>query len=229
MHLKKTFRSLTKVKKRIYDETLIEKLETLQNVNPRKFWSIYKDLSNMQKQHRETPIPSSQWKDHFTELFNTPLKISETRQNFVSEALLKTNLFNELDFRLTLKEMRQQIYSLKKNKAPGIDGLLNEMLKLMPETLQYKILTFFNAIFINCIYPLLWRTNFLTPIHKKGTNTETSNYRGIAVGSNLSKLFLSILNTRLTRFCTKMQIIPSNQLGYQKGCRTSDHILTFYY
>ena len=23
-----------------------------------------------------------------------------------------------------------------------------------------------------------------------------------------------------------MQIIPSNQLGYQKGCRTSDHILT---
>ena len=27
MHLKKTFRSLTEVKKRIYDETLIEKLE----------------------------------------------------------------------------------------------------------------------------------------------------------------------------------------------------------
>ncbi|MDP6303844.1 MAG: reverse transcriptase family protein [Candidatus Nitrosopelagicus sp.] len=226
MHLKKSFRSLTKVKKRIYDETLFEKLETLQNVNPRKFWTIYNDLFNMQKQHKETPIPASQWKDHFTELFNTPLKISETRQNFVSEALLKTNIFNELDFRLTLKEMRQQIYSLKNNKAPGIDGLLNEMLKLMPETLQYKILTFFNAIFINSIYPLLWRTNFLTPIHKKGSNTETSNYRGIAVGSNLSKLFLSILNTRLTKFCNKMEIIPSNQLGYRKGCRTSDHVLT---
>ena len=180
----------------------------------------------MQKQHRENPIPASQWKDHFTHLFNTPLKISETRQKILSEELIKTNFFNELDFRLTLKEMREQIYYLKNNKAPGIDGLLNEMLKLMPETLQYKILTFFNAIFINCIYPLLWRTNFLTPIHKKGCNTETSNYRGIAVGSNLSKLFLGILNTRLTKFCNKMGIIPPNQLGYQKGCRTSDHILT---
>ena len=53
----------------------------------------------------------------------------------------------------------------------------------------------------------------------------TDNYRGIAVGSCLSKFFLSILHNRLVTFAEKHNVIPSCQIGYKKGTPTSDHIL----
>ena len=49
---------------------------------------------------------------------------------------------------------------------------------------------------------------------------------GIAVGNSLSKLFLSILHNRLAKFAATHNLIPKVQIGYKKGARTSDHILT---
>ena len=81
-------------------------------------------------------------------------------------------------------------------------------------------------MFSHNLYPIQWRINTLTPIHKKGNRLATENYRGIAVGSNLSKLFCSILHSRLTTFIEHNKLIPPNQIGYKKGARTSDHIFT---
>jgi hypothetical protein len=46
----------------------------------------------------------------------------------------------------------------------------------------------------------------------------------IGLGSNLSKLFAKILNTRLENFMKKRNIICPEQIGFCKGKRTSDHI-----
>jgi hypothetical protein len=75
-------------------------------------------------------------------------------------------------------------------------------------------------------FPNSWRTNTLTPLHKKGDPLLPSNYRGIAVSSNLSKLFCSILHNRLSVFISQKNLIPKNQIGYKKKSRTIDHILT---
>jgi hypothetical protein len=42
----------------------------------------------------------------------------------------------------------------------------------------------------------------------------------------LSKLFCSILLNRLINLNNKQNFIPNNQIGYKKGARTTDHILT---
>jgi len=47
--------------------------------------------------------------------------------------------------------------------------------------------------------------------------TYPSNYRGVTVGSNLSKLFAKILNTRLENFMKKRNIIHPEQIGFCKG------------
>ena len=66
----------------------------------------------------------------------------------------------------------------------------------------------------------------IVPIHKKGSKSDPSNYRGITLISCLGKLFLTILNNRLTQFVKEKNILSDKQLGFVAGNRTSDaHII----
>ena len=127
---------------------------------------------------------------------------------------------------ISLQELEDTLNAIKKNKAPGVDGILNEMLKLSPIYLKHALTVIFNRILEKGIFPSTWRVNTLSPLHKKGDINICGNYRGIAIGSNMAKLFLSILHTRLQTFIKVNSLIPEEQIGFKKGARTVDHILT---
>ena len=48
---------------------------------------------------------------------------------------------------------------------------------------------------------------------------------GIALTSNLCKLFCSVLQIRLAKYADNNQLIPECQMGYRRNSHTSDHIL----
>lgn len=73
-------------------------------------------------------------------------------------------------------------------------------------------------------FPTIWKSSFITPIHKKGATDDVNNYRGIALGSCLSKLFLSIINSRLTAHMDHNNAFDPRQAGFRKDYRTTDHI-----
>ena len=77
-------------------------------------------------------------------------------------------------------------------------------------------------IFSQHIYPSDWISNFLKPICKKVNIIDTDNYRGLAIGTAMAKLYSLILLGRLTEFITKKELISVNQIGFIT-C-TSDHI-----
>ena len=79
-------------------------------------------------------------------------------------------------------------------------------------------------IFRTAKYPRRWTLCFLKQVHKKDTHDDPDNYRGIAITSCLSKLYSIILLNRLTEEANKRQLISFNQIGFQKGKRTTDHI-----
>ena len=56
----------------------------------------------------------------------------------------------------------------------------------------------------------------ITPIHKKGSNSDIKNHRGISVIPNLSKLFESIILKRLKNYFEKIGVLNPNQYGYRK-------------
>ena len=96
----------------------------------------------------------------------------------------------------------------------------NEMFKAGQESLLPLLEMIFNKILTNGEFPRSWRVNLLTPIHKKGDPLDPANYRGIAVGSHLGKLFCSIMNTRLLKFAEKNKLIPKSQIGFRRNYRT---------
>ena len=68
--------------------------------------------------------------------------------------------------------------------------------------------------------------SYQTPIFKGCSFSDPSNYRGIALSSCFGKFLSKLLCNRLGKILNENRIICDEQIGFKKGCRTSDHILS---
>ena len=125
---------------------------------------------------------------------------------------------------ITLEELKRGIKSLQNGKAAGLDDILNEFLKNSSEKIQLLLLKLFNECLQHGVYP--WNTTVITPLHKKGCPHDRDNYRAIAVGSNIGKLFSNILLDRLPDYRAQHSPETTNQRGFCKGAQTADNLFT---
>lgn len=72
--------------------------------------------------------------------------------------------------------------------------ILNEMIKYGQIVFSPLLLKVFNTIFTSGLYPKLWSKGYITPLHKKGSVYDPSNYRGITITDAIGKLFNKIIN-----------------------------------
>ena len=107
-----------------------------------------------------------------------------------------------------------------------VDNLGNEMISCLLNVHPGVLLKLFNLILDSDNVLPDWLISYIVPIHKDGSKSDPSNYRGISLLSCLGKLFWSILHNRLAKFTTDKKILSESQLGFRKGNRTSDaHII----
>ena len=66
------------------------------------------------------------------------------------------------------------------------------------------------------------------PIYKKGDTRCPGNYRGIALLDVFSKLYISILTTRLTFYCEAYTKLSESQAGFRAGYSTIDNAFVLY-
>ena len=86
-------------------------------------------------------------------------------------------------------------------------------------------LKLFNLIFDTAIVPESWSERNILPIYKnKGNVNSAENYSPITLPSCFSKLFTTILNTRLNNVVNENGIIDSCQAGFRKGFSTMDNL-----
>ena len=126
------------------------------------------------------------------------------------------------------QEVRQAIISVKTNKSAGYDSIQNEMLKSGIDIIVPFLKHVFQYIFDNGIFPSDWSKSIIVPIHKKGDVDDCNNYRPISLTSLVSKIYRHILNQRLTKLATSLEIIPEEQAAFRKKYSTVDHIFTLY-
>ena len=72
--------------------------------------------------------------------------------------------------------------------------------------------------------PNIFSLNVLKSIFKKEDPSNPDNYRGIATGSVIAKVFNLIILGRLEGRVINDQLLNPNQIGFKKGHQTSDHI-----
>ncbi|UYV73059.1 hypothetical protein LAZ67_10001711 [Cordylochernes scorpioides] len=99
-----------------------------------------------------------------------------------------------------LLRINEAIRDLKNNKASGPDDIPNEIIKVLPDSYMGLLEQFYNRALIMGHYPTIWTKSIIHPIFKSGDKDNPSNYRDIALISNLSKLFTTILRSRLNEW-----------------------------
>ena len=143
------------------------------------------------------------------------------RENIESQDLSNINdeikdLYINSD--ITENELKEAINEIKhKTNSVGSDGISNSMLINLPYNALKLLLTIFQICWKTRNVPSIWKESIIVPIHKVGKNqSDPNNYRPIALTSVTCKLFEKIIMKRLTHFCDKNSIIPTNQAGFTK-------------
>ncbi len=73
----------------------------------------------------------------------------------------------------------------------------------------------FSAAFTAGTIPNGWSTATITPTHKRGDTTDTANYRLVAVGVPLVRLYASVLNNRVAPYFEEEQLRAQAQAGFR--------------
>ena len=187
-------------------------------------WSNLQGLKNFQEKRNDLDVyDMANFIEFFTTLYQTRPRPTITLHKFEVKCTPEDELESEMNKLVEAEELEEAVTKLKAGKTVSDDGISNEFLIHSDPPLLEAILKIFNSCLIYGCYP--WNTSIITPLHKKGNRYDPNNYRAIAVGSNLGKLFASILLNRLLKFRADNPPNPPNQQRFCKGVQTTDQAL----
>ena len=126
---------------------------------------------------------------------------------------------------LTMKELNDALGRLKQKKAPGPDGITNEMLRHLGPEAKKTMLAIFNDSWKSGLVPAQWKEAHIIPILKKGKDkSDPKSYRPISLLSCIGKLMERIVNTRLLWYLESQSILIPTQSGYRQHHSTEDQL-----
>ena len=130
--------------------------------------------------------------------------------------------------------------SYKSLRSPGCSELPAEWIRYAvpacrrvdhggPNTQPVHLLTetlaaLFTATFAARSIPDSWATSAVTPIYKKGDPVDTANYRPVAVGTPIARLYATVINNRLSPYFETQGLRAQAQAGF-RAHRSVNHNL----
>lgn len=126
----------------------------------------------------------------------------------------------------TPDEIETLIRALKSRKAPGIDGISNSVLKLLPKKHRVYICCIVNGMLRLGYFPDAWKDAVVVCIPKQGKpHTLPDSFRPISLLSALSKLAEGVVLARLQEHIDANNIIQADQCGFRKEHGTLHQLL----
>ena len=106
----------------------------------------------------------------------------------------------------------------QKSLAPSLEYFSPANCRTLDDHLAPFLLKIFNAILNGEIeFPTAWLSSVFFFLHKKGSMTDPSNYRSLAIENPFLKIFMWLLNFRLTEYVESNKLLPDLQFGFRKG------------
>jgi hypothetical protein len=133
-----------------------------------------------------------------------------------------------LDGKITIEEVEVAIKSLKKNKASGIDGIVNEIIIYGGVEFMNYLCILFNNVFESEELPEEWSKGLISPLFKGGPDegrVDPNKYRGITLLSVVGKTYTAILNNRINDYCERNKILVESSVDF---VRLDQLLINFY-
>ena len=134
-----------------------------------------------------------------------------------------TEVYNK-PFRL--RDLRRSVTKAKP-RAPGPDGIHNNLLKHLPEDTLKILKEILNKIWTSADFPQQWTAATVIPIPKPNKDhNDPLSYRPIALTSCLCKVLERMINTRFIWYLEKYKIPDGSQCGFRKHRSMTDHLVS---
>ena len=131
---------------------------------------------------------------------------------------------NNLNFSLnytTEETVLQFLQSINSTKAAGLDGVAGKFLKDGSSILVTPITEICNLSIKLSTFPDKCKPAKLKPLFKKGSKTQTKNYRPISLLPLVSKIIEKVIHNQTESFLEKHKIIYKYQSGFRKNHSTN--------
>ena len=148
--------------------------------------------------------------------------------------LARRTAAGQLNAPITEAEVGDALKRVPNNKSAGLEHVQAECYKYALRCVRGRapvrvavpyLAALFNRVLVGS-YPQQWRVSTLTPVFKKGDAAVCDNYRGIAVGGALAKLYASVLARRISKHCEDHNLRAVSQAGCRSGFGTEHHLFT---
>ncbi len=129
--------------------------------------------------------------------------------------------------KFTQQMIRSKINKLRKEAAPGPDGITPGLLQNLREAVLLPLEIIYNMSTEKGESPEEWRTANVTPIFKKGTKGDPGNYRLVSLTSVPCKIIESIIKDHVMSHLLTNNLIEDSQHGFMPGRSCSTNLVEF--
>lgn len=203
--------------------------------NPKYFWKYVKSKRGGSNYPKQFSIGDQILNEpnNICAAFNSFFESAFVRPNFASQVSLPApddiSCYHDgeiLSYVQVSKELVLSfLNSLDISKGPGCDSVPPIFLRSCAESLALPVSILFQRSLSDGIFPNIWKTALIVPIHKRGSRTKIENYRPISIINTLGKLLEKIVYNNVYPIISKG--ISSSQHGFMKNRSTLSNLTIF--
>lgn len=203
--------------------------------NPKHFWKFvhnrYKTnaIPNTLNYNNELLLSGDRICEAFSSYFLSTFldSVSTNCSNLVSVSSSDTvtptsDIYNiEINIDTVIALLRK----LDPSKGAGPDNISSKFLIKCASSIALPISILFSKSLSQGVVPRVWKSAFITPVHKKGSKTEVTNYRPISKLCIIAKIFERIIYNQL--YPALSNSFSTFQHGFLRGRSTTSNLILF--
>lgn len=211
-------------------------LHNPQNLGPRKWWQIVKnvlgfgpdsDIPCIKGNNGEIISDNLGKAEAFNDFFLSHSNIDDSNANLPDEAPTCDSNIDSIF--VTTKEVEDLLSSLDTSKSTGPDGIHPRILKETSSAIAPSLTRLFNMSLTRGVFPRQWKQANVAPVHKKDSKSQTSNYRPISLLSIAGKVLEKIVFKHVFNYFRDNFLLSIFQSGFTPGDSTVNQLVNLYH
>ena len=180
-----------------------------------EFWRLLRKFKFLKP--KSNYIEMETWETYLKDMHVNATQVEVERLFFEQKV-------EELDTAITKDELLNILQKSRGKTAPGNDHIPINLWKSDVNLITNSLLKSLNLALEKQYFPEQWSMIKQFPIFKKGDPSVPSNYRLISILNSSFKVFTAILNTRLSSWAERNEVIPQTQFAFRPTRSTDEPI-----
>ena len=126
---------------------------------------------------------------------------------------------------VSLRQLREVLSKMKHSRSHGIDFIDAYSIKLAGPLIEDALLHLVNLSINSGIFPSIWKTQLVLPLHKKNDKLDGANYRPVSHIVELGKIVECVIHKQVYDHFAENQLFHMNHHGFLNNHSTATALI----